>query len=145
MDKTIHDEGKYVGVRYKTNSQCSYCTIDPISGDGRYNCSTCNGTGIVSVATTASVKAIVNTFSGGSGFIRFANDKLGLLPYGHIRITVWLDDIRRTKYSNISPTYLDSAESIILGGKKYAVKDYNYIGIDEEDLVCVMTCERMYN
>lgn len=140
--KQIHDNGQTVYIKYHLSSACSYCVLDPVSHAGRFNCSTCHGTGRWNSSTVFSVKGIVNNFVGNMGFIRFGTEKITLAPLGQARATVWLADIMFNPYVPTSRTYLDSAESIRIGSNYFAIKDFSKIGLDDEAKVCVITLER---
>jgi hypothetical protein len=137
----IHRDGKTIYVRYTQNSVCPSCVIDPVSHEGRFNCSTCNGTGYYKVSTAVAVKAAVNTFIGSGSFVRYGNDKFSIVPIGSARITVWKEDVSKNPYSATAQTYFDSAVSVKIGTIYYAVKDIVYTGI-ADDTVCVVTLER---
>ena len=142
MDKHIHSYGQTMNIKYHVSSACRYCVLDPVSNAGRFNCSTCHGTGSWNVSTVISVKGIMNNFVGNMGFIRFGSEKFTIAPQGQARATVWLADIMFNPYVSTSRTYLDSAESIKVGANYFAIKDYSRIGVDDEPKVCVITLER---
>ena len=142
LEQQIHTYGKTIYIKSHLSSPCGYCVLDPVSGAGRFNCSTCHGTGNWNVSTVYSVKGIVNNFVGNMGFIRFGTEKMSLAPIGQARVSIWLTDVLMNPYSHTSRTYLDSAESIRIGADYYAIKDYSRIGIDDESKVCVITLER---
>lgn len=145
LNKQIHNYGKTAYIKYHVSNPCVYCVLDPVSGAGRFNCSTCHGTGRWNYASTYPVKGILNSFVGNMGFIKYGTEKISLAPIGQSRLSVWLQDILFNPYSHTARTYLDSAESIRIGADYYAVKDYSRIGIDDEARVCVITLERKNN
>lgn len=139
----IETYGKDISLNSYNVSKCSYCTIDPISGEStNINCTTCNGTGYYSVATTRSVKGVANTFMGNNQFILYGQEKYNIIPEGRARVTFLLDDILVDTHSVYGPTYLDSVQSIDFDGLEYNVKDYQRIGADELK-VAVVTLSRV--
>lgn len=142
IKKAIHNDGKLIYLTYNDNSQCPYCVVDPVSHAGRFNCSTCNGSGYLTAQYTVTVRAAVNRFVGGFGAIRFGNEKFSLAPVGQARITVWKEDVSRNPFSHTAKTYFESADNVQIGNMYYAVKDVAEVGAGDYDTVCVVTLER---
>jgi len=145
LKNVIQKDGKIVYLTYHDNSECSWCTVDPVSKEGRFNCSTCNGTGYYSIYYTIPIRAVVNRFIGNFGFIRFGNEKFSLVPTGQARITVWRDDVTRNPYSHTASTYFETADNVKIGNMYYAIKDIAEVGAGQYDTVCVVTLERKGN
>lgn len=128
MADLIHYGGRVIDISYAVQKQCEYCVVNPITRDGRPNCTTCHGTGEWTVSTVVSVRGVVNKFSGNMAATQYNLEKFGYLPEGKARVTFWLPDILKNPYNEKSHTVLDSSVGILIDGQRYTIRDGTKVG-----------------
>ncbi len=141
--KAVDDFGKEIILYYHTETPCTACSVNPITGESMdSNCPSCHGTGIVYSDKTLKINGVTKSFITSLGFIDSSRGKIEWAPIGDGRITCELEQILKDPYNpDSSDTILPEVDYIQFDNKKYKVKGYDITNIGDF-YVIVITLER---
>src|SRR3990172_1670650 len=122
--------GQTFTVWYRTSTACNCSGIsDPIYGGlTEYNCSTCNGSGLVWASTAYQISGILKQFATGLNYIENGNYKTHIGPVGISRGTFWLDDVLVNVHSVSGSTYFTNCHTVDCNGYLYKPKNQTRVG-----------------